>query len=229
MPCNCVHVKIEGKVHIVGKDLDIEVKNSINLSFIMEALGQMLTGTKGSQGGNYILLNSFISTGASVSVSSNSITFTSTYTPQYETVLNNLQLFATLYGYFNLLSEVGVNNVILSANTTYTFTWTITINDSLGLITTLLQEAVQGTFSSFSLSTSVSLFQSQRLILQNAIVFLLTFYNGSSSTENLNPTVTFSVTNTSSQTSSFTYNMNDPVSIPPYSAFTYPVTIQIGA
>ena len=150
-----MRVGIYGYLRI--KELGKNIKNNINYQQLMSVLFQLLNNTIGSNtGANQIVIQGN-SSNASVSIGTNTITFSASIT------VPNLNGFsATLYGYFNLGSNkymiqlATINTTERIPAGTYTFEWVINFTDSSGIIFNLMALSLTGNLKSVSVSFSPS-------------------------------------------------------------------------
>jgi len=197
-----MRVGIYGYLRI--KELGKVIKNDINYQQLMSVLFQLLNNTIGSStGSNQIVIQGY-SGNASVSIGTNTITFSASIT------VPNLNGFsATLYGYFNL----GSNNYMIqlaSISTTeqipagtYTFEWVINFTDSSGIIFNLMALSLTGNLKSVSVSFSSSPNKVASALTGNNITWYLGYqYNSTTTITSIQISVT--LTNQSGATTTYT-------------------------
>jgi len=186
------------------KELGKVIKNDINYQQLMSVLFQLLNKTIGSNtGANQIVIQGN-SGNASVSIGTNTITFSASIT------VPNLNGFsATLYGYFNLGSNkymiqlATINTTEQIPAGTYTFEWVINFTDSSGIIFNLMALSLTGNLKSVSVSFSPSPSQVTSALTGNNITWYLGYqYNSITTISSIEISVT--LTNQSGATSTYT-------------------------
>ena len=195
------------KVGITGylriRELGKTIQNNINYQQLMPVLFQLLNNTLGSNiGANYIVIQGY-GNNASVSIGTNTITFSASITVPY---LNGFN--AILYGHFNL----GSNNYMIQLATittaeqvpagTYTFEWVINFTDTSGIIFNLMALSLTGNLKSVSVSFSPSPSQVASTLTGNNITWYLGYISNSSTTI---ASIEISVTLTNQSGSASTY------------------------
>jgi len=197
-----MRVGIYGYLRI--KELGKTIKNNINYQQLMPVLFQLLNNTIGNNiGANYIDVQGY-GNNASVSVGTNTITFSASITVPY---LNGFN--AILYGYFNL----GSNNYMIQLATintteqipagTYTFEWIINFTDSSGIIFNLMALSLTNNLKSVSISSSPSPSEIASVLTVNNITLYL-YYSFTSTTTITSIEISVTLTNQSGATSTYT-------------------------
>jgi len=199
---------ISMKVGIYGylriKELGKTIKNNINYQQLMPLLFQLLNNTIGNIiGANYIDVQGY-GNNATVTVGTNTITFSASITVPY---LNGFN--AILYGYFNL----GRNNYMIQLATintteqipagTYTFEWIISFADPSGIIFNLMALSLTGNLKSVSVSFSPSPLEIASVLTGNNIT-LYVYYSFTSTTTITSIKISVTLTNQSGATSTYT-------------------------
>jgi len=199
---------IDMRVGIYGylriKELGKVIKNDINYQQLMSVLFQLLNNTIGSNTGSNQIVIQGNSGNASVSIGTNTITFSASIT------VPNLNGFsATLYGYFNLGSNsytiqlATINTTEQIPAGTYTFEWVINLTDSSGIIFNLMALSLTGNLKSVSVSFSPSPSQVTSALAGNNITWYLGYqYNSTTTISSIEISVT--LTNQSGATSTYT-------------------------
>jgi len=197
-----MRVGIYGYLRI--KELGKVIKNDINYQQLMSILFQLLNNTIGSNtGSNQIVIQGY-SGNASVSIGTNTITFSASIT------VSNLNGFsATLYGYFNLGSNkymiqlATINTTEQIPAGTYTFEWVINFTDTSGIIFNLMALSLTGNLKSVSVSFSPSPSTVASALTGNNITWYLSYrYNSTTTITSIEISVT--LTNQSGATSTYT-------------------------
>ena len=186
------------------KELEKVIKNDINYQQLMSVLFQLLNNTIGSNTGSNQIVIQGNSGNASVSIGTNTITFSASIT------VPNLNGFsATLYGYFNLGSNkymiqlATINTTEQIPAGTYTFEWVINFTDSSGIIFNLMALSLTGNLKSVSVSFSPSPSTVTSALTGNNITWYLGYvYNSTTTITSIQISVT--LTNQSGATSTYT-------------------------
>ena len=197
-----MRVGIYGYLRI--KELGKTIKNNINYQQLMPLLFQLLNNTIGNIiGANYIDIQGY-GNNATVSIGTNTITFSASITVPY---LNGFN--AILYGYFNL----GSNSYMIQLATintteqipagTYTFEWVINFTDSSGIIFNLMALSLSSNLKSVSVSFSPSPSEIASVLTGNNIT-LYVYYSFTSTTTITNIEISVTLTNQSGATSTYT-------------------------
>jgi len=197
-----MRVVIYGYLRI--KELGKIIKNDINYQQLMSVLFQLLNNTiESNTGANQIVIQGY-SNNASVSIGTNTITFSASIT------VPNLNGFtATLYGYFNLgsnkymiqLATINTSEQIPAG--TYTFEWVINFTDSSGIIFNLMALSLTNNLKSVSVSFSPSPSIATSALTGNNITWYLGYeYNSTTTITSIEISVT--LTNQSGTTSTYT-------------------------
>jgi len=197
-----MRVGIDGYLRI--KELGKTIKNNINYQQLIPLLFQLLNNTIGNIiGANYIDIQGY-GNNASVSIGTNTITFSASITVPY---LNGFN--AILYGYFNL----GGNHYMIQLATintteqipagTYTFEWIISFADPSGIIFNLMALSLTGNLKSVSVSFSPSPLEIASVLTGNNIT-LYVYYSFTSTTTITSIKISVTLTNQSGATSTYT-------------------------
>ena len=197
-----MRVGIDGYLRI--KEIGKTIKNNINYQQLIPLLFQLLNNTIGNIiGANYIDIQGY-GNNASVSIGTNTITFSASITVPY---LNGFN--AILYGYFNL----GGNHYMIQLATintteqipagTYTFEWIISFADPSGIIFNLMALSLTGNLKSVSVSFSPSPLEIASVLTGNNIT-LYVYYSFTSTTTITSIKISVTLTNQSGATSTYT-------------------------
>ena len=231
-------ISIRGTVKIIDQkgNTVLTIKNSINYNVLASVLYYLISNSLPSVSATtgIVLIGPTFSQTVSykASASNNQVVFTASVTISGEpVVVNQLLLVTSFYEngttYDTLLSTVQTDFTLDPG--TYTIEWILDFDDPVGVVYSILSQSLTSTLKSVSLSFTPSPSATVFNAFQNNLLWFLQYFPSSATTFST-VEASFSVTNTSSTTTSYSVTVdipNSPIPVPANTPFVALFTITL--